>query len=191
LSFLGPETVAKCLQLLKELVPGITRTAVLSHPGNPSEATRRIILKEAEVAAQALALRLQFVEAHGPDDFEKALSEATRARAGGLVVLTSVMFFTERARLVEVAAKHRLPVVYPWREPVDAGGLMAYGPNLPDLSRRAAGYVDKILKGAKPSDLPVEQPTKFELVVNLKAANAIGLTIPQSVLARADHVLEK
>jgi putative ABC transport system substrate-binding protein len=191
LSFLGPETVAKCLQLLKELVPGLTRAAVLSHPGNPSEATRKIILKETEVAARALALRLQFLDARGPDDFEKAFSEMTRARAGGLTVLTSIMFFSERERLVELAAKHRLPAVYPWREPVDAGGLVAYGPNLPDLSRRAASYVDKILKGAKPSGLPVEQPTKFELVVNLKAAKALGLTIPQSVLARADHVVER
>jgi putative ABC transport system substrate-binding protein len=190
LSFLGPETVAKCLQLLKEAVPGITRVAVLSHPGNPSEATRKIILKETEAAARALAVRLQFLEARGPDDFERAFSEMARARVGGLTVVTSIMFFSERRRLVELAAKSRLPAVYPWREPVDAGGLLAYGPNLPDLYRRAAGYVDRILKGAKPADMPVEQPTKFELVINLKAAKAIGLTIPQSVLARADAVIE-
>jgi putative ABC transport system substrate-binding protein len=189
LSFLGPETVAKCLQLLKELVPGITRAAVLSHPGNPSEATRKIILKETEVAARALALRLQFFEARGPDDFERVFSEMTRARAGGLAVLTSIMFFSERERLVEFAAKYRLPAVYPWREPVDTGGLLAYGPNLPDLSRRAAGYVDRILKGAKPADMPVEQPIKFELVINLKTAKALGLTIPPSLLARADQVI--
>jgi putative ABC transport system substrate-binding protein len=190
LSFLGPETVAKCLQLLKEAVPGITRVAVLSHPGNPSEATRKIILKETEAAARALAVRLQFLEARGPDDFERAFSEMARARVGGLTVVTSIMFFSERKRLVELAAKSRLPAVYPWREPVDAGGLLAYGPNLPDLYRRAAGYVDRILKGAKPADMPVEQPTKFELVINLKAAKAIGLTIPQSVLVRADEVIE-
>ena len=166
LSFLGPETVAKCLQLLKEAVPGITRAAILSHPGNPSEPTRQIILKETEVAARALAVRLQFLEARGPDDFEKVFSEMTRARAGGLTVLTSIMFFGERRRLVELAAKNRVPTVYPWREPVDAGGLLAYGPNLSDLFRRAAGYVDKILKGAKPMDMPVEQPIKFELVIN-------------------------
>ena len=114
----------------------------------------------------------------------------TRARAGALTVLVSPMFFGERRRLVDLAAKNRLPAVYPWREFVDAGGLMAYGPNLPDLSRRAATYVDKILKGAKPGDLPVEQPTKFELVINLKAAKALGLTIPPSVLGRADHIIE-
>jgi putative ABC transport system substrate-binding protein len=191
LSFLGPETVAKCLQLLKEAVPGITRAAVLSHPGNPSEATRRIIMRETEVAARALGVQLQFLEAHGPDDFERAFSEMRRGRAEGLTVLTSIMFFSERRRLVDLAAKNKLPTVYPWREPVDVGGLLAYGPNLPDLLRRAAGYVDRILKGAKPADMPVEQPVKFELVVNLKAAEGLGLTIPPSLLARADEVIGK
>ena len=114
----------------------------------------------------------------------------TRARAGALTVLASAMFFSERRRLVDLAAKNRLPAVYPSREFVDAGGLMSYGPNLADLYRRAATYVDKILKGAKPADLPVEQPTKFELVINLKTAKALGLTIPQSVLGRADQVIE-
>ena len=190
LSFLGPETVAKCLQLLKEAVPGITQAAVLSHPGNPSEATRQSILKETEVAARALGIRLQFIEARGPEEFERAFSEMSRARVGGVTVLTSIMFFSERRRLVELAARNRLPVVYPWREPVDAGGLLAYGPNLPDLWRRAAGYVDRILKGAKPGDLPVEQPEKFEMVINLKAARAIGLTMPPSLLLRADQVIE-
>ncbi len=113
----------------------------------------------------------------------------TRARAGAVTVLTSIMFFGERRRLVELAAKNRLPAVYPWREPVDAGGLMAYGPNIPDLFRRAAGYVDRILKGAKPADMPVEQPIKFELVINLKTARALDLTIAPSLLARADHVI--
>jgi putative ABC transport system substrate-binding protein len=190
LSFLGPETVAKCLQLLKEAVPSITRAAVLSHPGNPSEATRKLILKETEAAARALALQLQFLEARGPEEFERAFAEMGRGRAGGLTVLTSIMFFSERKRLVELAAKHRLPAVYPWREPVDAGGLLAYGPNLPDLFRRAAGYVDRIVKGAKPADMPVEQPVKFELVVNLKAARAFGLRLPPSLIARADHVID-
>jgi putative ABC transport system substrate-binding protein len=190
LSFLGPETVAKCLQLLKEAVPSITRAAVLSHPGNPSEATRKIILKETEAAARALALHLQFLEARGPEEFERTFAEMGRRRAGGLTVLTSIMFFSERKRLVELAAKYKLPAVYPWREPVDAGGLLAYGPNLPDLFRRAAGYVDRIVKGAKPADMPVEQPVKFELVVNLKAARALGLTLPPSLIARADHVID-
>jgi putative ABC transport system substrate-binding protein len=190
LSFLGPETAAKCLQLLKEAVPGITRAAVLSHPGNPGEATRKNILRETEIAARALGVQLQFLEAHGPDDFERAFAEMRRGRAEGLTVLTSIMFFSERRRLVDLAAKNKLPTVYPWKEPVDAGGLLAYGPNLPDLLRRAAGYVDRILKGAKPADMPVEQPTKFELIVNLKAAKALGLTIPPSLLLRADQVIE-
>jgi putative ABC transport system substrate-binding protein len=190
LSFLGPETVAKCLQLLKEAVPSISRAAVLSHPGNPSEPTRKIILKETELAARTLALRLQFLEARGPDDFERVFSEMTRGHADGLTVLTSLMFFSERKRLVDLAAKHRLPAVFPWREPVDAGGFLAYGPNLPDLFRRAAGYVDKILKGARPANLPVEQPIKFELVINLRTAKALGLTIPPSLLARADQVID-
>jgi putative ABC transport system substrate-binding protein len=191
LSFLGPETVAKCLQLLKEAVPGITQVAVLSHPGNPSEATRQFILKETAAAARALELRLQFLEVRGPDDFERAFAQMSRERAGGLTVLTSIMLFNERRRLVDLAAKNKLPAVYPWREPVDAGGFLAYGPNLPDLSRRAAGYVDRILKGANPAEMPVEQPIKFELVINLKAAKGLGLIIPQSLLARADHIIEK
>ena len=200
LSFLGPETVTKCLQLLKEVVPRITRAGVLSHPGNPSEATRKIILREApdqrhghgllHLVARALAMQLQFLEARGPDDFESAFSQMRRAHVGGLTVLTSIMFFSERKRLVELAAKYKVPTVYPWREPVDTGGLLAYGPNLPDLVRRAAVYVDRILKGAKPGDLPIEQPTKFELIINLKTAKALGLTIPSSLLARADEVIQ-
>jgi putative ABC transport system substrate-binding protein len=135
-------------------------------------------------------VRLQFVEARGPEDFDRAFSAMTRARAAALYVLTSVMFISERRRLVDLAAKNRLPAVYPWREAVDAGGLMSYGPDFADLFRRAATYVDKILKGAKPADLPVEQSTKFELVINLKTARALGLTIPPSMLGRADEVIQ-
>ena len=135
-------------------------------------------------------MQLQFVEARGPENFDRAFSEMTRARADALTVLSSNMFVSERRRLVDLAAKNRLPAVYNVREYVDAGGLMAYGPNLADLYRRAATYVDKILKGAKPGGLPVEQPTKFELVINLKTAKALGLTIPQPVLARADEVIQ-
>jgi putative ABC transport system substrate-binding protein len=148
------------------------------------------MLKGAEVAARALGVRLQFVEARGPADFDRAFSDMTRARADALTVLTTPVFGTERRRLVDLAAKNRLPTVFPFREYVDAGGLMSYGPSLADMFRRAATYVDKILKGAKPGDLPVEQPTKFEFVVNHKTAKALGLTIPQSVLARADQVIE-
>ena len=187
---LAPEIVGKGLDLLKQAVPGVSRIAILRQPGAVSEHTEKDILREAEVAARALKLQLQFVEARGPDDFDRAFSDMTRARAGALTALSSVMFFIERRRLVDLAAKHRLPAVYTSREFVDAGGLMAYGPNLADLYRRAATYVDKILKGAKPGELPIEQPTKFELVINLKTAKALGLTIPQSVLGRADQVIE-
>jgi putative ABC transport system substrate-binding protein len=190
LSSLAPELVGKRLELLTQAVPGVSRVAVLWQPGAYGGRTAKDMLKGAEVAARALGVRLQFVEARGPEDFERAFSDMTRARAGALTVLGGVMFNTERRRLVDLAAKNRLPAVYPWREAVDAGGLMAYGPNLADLLRRAATYVDKILKGAKAADLPVEQPTKFELVINLKTAKALGLTIPQSVLGRADEVIQ-
>jgi len=190
LSILAPELVGKCLEHLKQAVPGVSRVAVLWQPGGLPERTDKDLRKEAEVAARGLELRLQFVEARGPADFDKAFSEITRARAGALTVLTSNIFSNERRRLVDLAAENRLPAVYPWREFVDAGGLMAYGPNVADLLRRAATYVDKILKGAKPGDLPVEQPTKFELIINLKTAKALGLTIPPSLLLRADQVIE-
>ena len=191
LAVLTPELVGKCLELLKQAVPGASHVAVLWHPGGHVEQTEKNILTGAEVAGRALGVRLQFVEARGPADFDRAFSELTRARVGALTVLPSPMLNNERRRLVDLAAKNRLPAVYPLRVFVDVGGLMSYGPDLADLFRRAATYVDKILKGAKPADLPVEQPTKFELVINLKTAKALGLTIPQSVLARADHVVEK
>jgi putative ABC transport system substrate-binding protein len=148
------------------------------------------MLKEAEVAARALGVRLQFFEARGPEDFSRAFSDMTRARTSALTVLPSNMFVSERRRLVDLAANTRLSAVYEWREFVDAGGLMSYGPNLADQFRRAATYVDKILKDAKPVDLPVEQPTKFELVINLKTAKALELTIQKSVLLRAGQAIE-
>jgi putative tryptophan/tyrosine transport system substrate-binding protein len=190
LSALIPELVGKCLEQLTQAVPGVSRVAVLWQPGGIDERTEQDQLKGAEVAARALGVRLQFVEARGPADLDRAFSDMTRARAGALTVLTSVMFVNERRRLVDLAAKNRLPAVYAQREFVDAGGLMAYGPNLADLFRRAATYVDKILKGAKPGDLPVEQPTKFELAINLKTAKALGLTMPPSLLQRADEVIQ-
>jgi putative ABC transport system substrate-binding protein len=190
LSFFTPELVGKRLELLKQTVPAVSRVAVLWNPGGLGESTEKDVLKRAEVAARAIGVQLQFVEARGPADFDRVFSDMTRARAGALTVLTSAMLFEARKRLVDLVAKSRLPAVYPWREFVDAGGLMAYGPDLADLFRRAATYVDRILKGAKPGDLPVEQPTKFELVINLKTAKALGLTIPPSLLQRADHVIE-
>jgi putative ABC transport system substrate-binding protein len=184
LSTLAPELVGKCLEQLKQAVPGVRWVSVLR------DDTGEILLKEAKVAARALGVQLQVVKAREPAEFDRAFSDMTRARAGALAVLPTAMFFRERRRLVDLAAKNRLPTVFPYREFVDAGGLMAYGPNLADLSRRGATYVDKILKGAKPGDLPVEQPTKFDLVINLKTAKALGLTIPPSLLGRADEVIQ-
>ncbi len=190
LSVLAPELVGKCLEQLKQAVPGVGRVAVLWQPGGLGERTEKDMLKEADVAARALGVRPQFVAVRGPHELDRAFSDMTRGRAGALAVLPSSMHFGERRRLVDLAAKNRLPAVYPWREVADAGGLMSYGPNLPDLSRRAATYVDKILKGAKPGDLPVEQPTKFELIINLKTAKALGLTIPPALLGRADEIVQ-
>jgi ABC-type uncharacterized transport system substrate-binding protein len=189
-SSLTPERVGKCLELLTQAVPGVSRAAVLWQPGAVGERTEKDTLKGAEVAARALGVRLQFVEARRPADIDGAFSDMTRARAGGLAAWTTSMFVAERKRLVALVAKNRLPGVYTLREFVDAGGLMSYGHSQADLNRRAATYVDKILKGAKPADLPVEQPTKFDLVINLTTAKALGLTIPPSLLQRADQVIE-
>jgi putative ABC transport system substrate-binding protein len=190
LSFLGSELVGKNLEVLKDAIPGITRVAVLWQPGAHGERAQKDMLQGTEIGARTLAMRLQFFEARDRDDLDRAFTEMARARPSALTVLTSAMFFAEHKRLVELAGKSRLPAIYPWREPVDAGGLMAYGPSIPDMFRRAATYVEKIFKGAKPADLPVEQPTKFELVINLKTAKALGLTIPPAVLARADEVIQ-
>jgi putative ABC transport system substrate-binding protein len=166
LSLLAPDLVGKDLEQLKQAVPGVSRVAVLWQPGALGERTEQKMLKEADVAARALGMRPQFVEARGPENFDRnfdrAFLDMTRARAGALTVLSTPMFASERGRLVALAAKNRLPAVYPLREFVDAGGLIAYGPNAVDMYRRAATYVDRILKGAKPGDLPVEQATKAD-----------------------------
>ena len=185
--FVGPEIVGKSLELLKEAVPKVSRVAVL---WNPANAVHPLLFKEIEVAARSLGLQLQILEARGPDAFDSAFAAMTRERTGALFVLSDGMFLFNRTRLAELAAKHRLPAIYGLREHVEAGGLMAYAPSLADLYRRAATYVAKILKGAKPGDLPVEQPTKFELVINIKTAKALGLTIPQSMFIRADKLIE-
>jgi ABC-type uncharacterized transport system substrate-binding protein len=148
------------------------------------------MVKETETVARTLSMHLQFVGVRGPDEFARAFSTMTRGRPDALIMLPSPMLFGERKRIVDLAAKYRLPTMYNNRESVQLGGLIAYGTSLSDLYRRAAVYVDKILKGAKPGDLPVEQPTKFELVINLKTAKALGLTIPPSLLQRADQVIE-
>jgi putative ABC transport system substrate-binding protein len=190
LSALSPELVGKRLELLKQAIPGVDRVAVLWRPGALGERTDKDMLTAADVAARALGLRLQFVEAQDADEFARAFSDMSSARAGALTVLPSNRFLRHHTRIVDLAARNRLPAVYTSREFVDAGGLMSYGANEPDLFRRAATYVDKILKGAKPGDLSVEQPTKFELVINLKTAKVLGLTIPQSMLAHADEVIQ-
>jgi putative tryptophan/tyrosine transport system substrate-binding protein len=189
-SLLYSELIGKSLEQLKLAIPGVSRVAVLRQPCAFGERAEKNMLKGAEVAGRELAMQLQFVEARGPADFERTFSDVTSARASALIVLSSNMLVSERIRLVDMVARNRLPTMYNVREYVDAGGLMAYGPNLADLRRRAATYVDKILKGAKPGDLPVEQPKKFDLIVNLKTAKVLGITIPQSVLVRADEVIQ-
>ena len=179
---------AKRLELLKAVVSGSTRITVLWQRGAlGGERAERDMVEETQVAGRTLGLQLRFVEARRPDDFEQAMTEA---RGGGLLVLPGPKLFEARRSIVAHAAKSRVPVVYPWREAASVGGLMSYSTNFPDMYRRAATYVDKILKGAKPADLPFEQPTKFELVINLKTAKALGLSIPPSLLARADQVIE-
>ena len=184
----GPQIYGKQLQLLKDAFPRISRVAILvNRATSPFTVTG---LKEAELAARALGLQRHVVEVRDPREFDNAFAALTRVRADAIFVPADPLFFQHRTRLAELAAKTRLPAMWGIRDQAEAGGLMAYGVNLVDLSRRAAIYVDKILKGAKPADLPVEQPTKFELVINLKTAKALGLTIPPSVLARADQVIE-
>ena len=181
------ELVGKRLQLLKEAMPQLSRLAVLA---NPLDRDHQIALQEAQAVARTMKLRLEIVKARYPTEIADAVSAATKGEAGALLVLGGPMLFTEHARIVDLAAKGRVPVYGPQREYADAGGLLTYGIDQRDNFRRAATYVDKILKGAKPADLPVEQPNKFELVINLKAAKAFGLTIPPSLLARADQVIE-
>ena len=189
-TFLGPELVPKRLELLKEALPGVSRVAVLWHPGAFGEQTMRDMWKEAEASARTLGLKLRRVEVRGPDEFDLGFSTITRDRAQALFVFPSTMLFNERRRLVALAAKHRVPLVGNAKEFAMLGALVAYGASLQESARRAATYVNKILKGARPADLPVEQPTKFELVINLKTAKTLGLTIPQSLLQRADQVID-
>jgi putative ABC transport system substrate-binding protein len=179
------DLMGKRLEFLKAALPRLSRVAVLCHATNPGNAE---YIKQGELAAQALGLQLQVVAVRNAADLGRAYGEARGA--GALVQLDDVLFTTHRKQVVELAVRNELPAMYGFREFVDVGGLMAYGPDWPDLYRRAASVVDKILKGAKPADLPIEQPTKFELVINLKTARALGLTIPQSVLLRADEIVQ-
>jgi putative tryptophan/tyrosine transport system substrate-binding protein len=182
----SPDLVEKQLEFLKAALPTVSRVAVLWNPANPAHALR---VPEADVAAQRLGVQLHRVEARGPDAFDRAFAAMTRAHVGALLVFGDAMVFQHRSRLAELAATSRLPTMHNIRPFVEAGGLMAYGPSTRDLRRRAAVYVDKILKGAKPADLPVEQPMKFELVLNLKTADALGLTIPPTVLFQATEII--
>jgi putative ABC transport system substrate-binding protein len=186
LSALSPELSGKQMELLKEIIPKVSRVAVL---GNSNEPANPKTLKEIELAAGVLGVQVQSFDVRGPNEIEPAFRDATRVRADALVVLPSVVLSGQRAKVANLALRSRLPAMYFIQQFVEAGGLVSYGTSFPELSRRAAVYVDKILKGAKPADLPVEQPTKFELVINLKTAKQIGLTIPQSVLYRADRVI--
>jgi putative ABC transport system substrate-binding protein len=189
-TFLGPELIAKRFGLLKDAIPGLVRVAALLHPAAYGKRTMESILRETEIAAQALRLQLQLVPAVGPGDLDGAFVTMTQQHADAVILLPSPMLYGEHKRIVELAAKSRLPAMYAAREFVEDGGLMSYGASLPDLFRRAATYVDKILKGANPADLPVEQPTKLEFVFNLKAAKDLGLVIPREFLLLADEVIE-
>ncbi len=188
LATLHPAISAKRLEFLKELVPRLSRAAYF---GTSTWSGNARGLRETQLAAAALGVKLQYVDVSRPRDFETAFQTAAKGQVdGGLMLVWGPVVGARRRAVVELAVKHRLPTIYRDRELVDAGGLMAYGPNIADLFRRAALYVDRILKGAKPADLPIEQPTTFELVINLKTAKALGLTIPPSLLARADQVIE-
>jgi putative ABC transport system substrate-binding protein len=181
------ELEGKRLELLKEVIPRLSRVAILTNPANPLDP---IVLKQTQLAASALHLKLDIVGVKHVAELDGAFATISRDRPDALVLLADRFLLAERVRIVELAEQRRLPTMYPYREMVKAGGLMSYSPSYPDLFRRAASFVDKILKGAKPADIPVEQPTKYELVINVKTAKALGLTIPPSLLLRADQVIE-
>jgi putative ABC transport system substrate-binding protein len=177
----------KDLELLRQAVPTIQRVAVLSNPAGPSQP---LTVRNIKAAAQSLGLQLLLVDARGPEEFDRAFATMTKERVGALFVVTDPAYIPHRKRLIELTRKNRLPSIFTQRADVEAGGLMSYGPNFPDMYRRAAAFVDKILKGARPADMPIEQPTTFELIVNLSTARELGLTIPPSLLTRADQVIE-
>ena len=183
----GMETFGKGLELLKETVPKVRLVAVLSNPANPAHT---LGIRTLKVAAQSLGVELQLLEARGPNEFDAAFAAMAKERVGALLVMPDSVSSVYRTQLIDLAAKNRLPSMHGIREDVEAGALMSYGPKLTDVFMGAASFVDKILKGVKPADLPVQQPTKFELVINLKTAKALGLTIPPTLLARADEVIE-
>jgi putative ABC transport system substrate-binding protein len=190
MTFLGPELATKRLELLKQALPTMSRIAALLHPGAYGESAMKQMLRAIEGGAGTLSMQLQLVEVHGAGEFDRAFEKMTGERADALIVLPSPMLFSERRKIVDLATKHRLPSIAMDRAFVELGGLMAYGASIRDLFRRASVYVDKVLEGSKPADLPVEQPTDFELVVNLKTAKTLGIEIPPTLLALADEVIE-
>jgi putative ABC transport system substrate-binding protein len=189
LTLFAPEIAGKQLELLKEIVPHVSRVAILWNPITGSN-QGQLYLDHAQSAARTLGIQLRVMEARQPKDIERAFTAMSRERAGALLVLADAMFILQRAQIADRAAKAHLPAMYTLREHMEAGGLAFYGPSMADNFRRAASYVDRILKGTSPADLPVEQPTKFELVINLRTARALGLTIPQSLLEGADRLIE-
>jgi putative ABC transport system substrate-binding protein len=189
-TFLGPQLVPKRLEILKELLPKVSRIGALWQRAAFSERTMNDMWKDTEAAARTLGIHLHPAEAQGPDELEAAFSRMAGARVDAVLMFPSTMLFNERRRLIALAARHRIPTMFNAREFVELGGLIGYGASLADLTRRSAIYVDKILKGAKPADLPVEQPTKFDLAINMRTARTLALNIPAVVLARADRVIE-
>jgi putative tryptophan/tyrosine transport system substrate-binding protein len=190
LTFLGPQLVPKRLALLKEALPSILQVAALWHPGAYGERTMNDMMNEAEEAALTLGVHLRLVPVHAPDDLDRAFSTVVGERAGALLIFPSPMLFNQRKLIVDLATEYRLPIMAMGKEFVQLGGFMSYGADIIDFNRRCVVYVDKILKGAKPADLPVEQPTKFELFINLQTAKTLGIEIPPSLIARADEVIE-
>jgi putative tryptophan/tyrosine transport system substrate-binding protein len=184
---IAPDLEGKRLELLREIVPGLAHVVVLMNPANPFHVVSE---RQVQAAAKILQLKVHFIAVRAEAEFTPAFDTIARERPDGLIMLADRLFLHHRARIVEFAARHRLPAVYAYQELVEAGGLMSFGPSYPDMHRRAAYFVDKILKGARPADLPMEQPSKFELIVNKRTAKTLGLTIPQFVLLRADRILE-
>jgi putative ABC transport system substrate-binding protein len=181
-----PELAGKRLEILRECLPGLRRVAVLANLRNPSSAAEA---RETETAGRTMALEIHVADARLPEQYPDAFATVTRAGAGALFVTTDPILSSNRERILQLAASHRLPAMYEWPEIVEAGGLLSYGPSLAEVNTRVAVYVDKILKGAKPGDLPVERPTRLELAVNLKTASALGITIPTAMVGRAGRVI--
>jgi putative ABC transport system substrate-binding protein len=185
--FVGPQIAGKQLELLKTAIPSAAHIAVLT---NPTSGAHPAFIRESRIAARAFGVQLQVSEAGSPDQLDAAFAAMVRERAAALLVASDSLFYGQRRRIVDLAAMNRLPAIYSQKEFVDAGGLISYGANLPDMYRRSAAHVDKILKGLRPGEIPVEQPTKFELIINLKTARSLGMTIPSSLMLRADEMIE-